>query len=150
LKKEGKDWPTFLFVSNYQIDFPPSPSKLKTPKKKNATPPIASSFPSFEIPQYSAPSTPSLEIAQPYASTVLYVYETPQSPQDLIYQIPLPIQVYKRDKRKGKAKELVIEEQTEPPVELPPMEIEDNLETIQARVDTPSLRRSSMRKLVLA
>jgi len=50
LTKEGKDWPTFLFVSNYHIDFPPSPPKLKTPKKKTATPPIDSSFPSSEIP----------------------------------------------------------------------------------------------------
>jgi hypothetical protein len=163
LKKEGKDWPTFLFVSNYQIDLPPSPSKLKTPKKKTATPPIASSVPSSEIPQSSAPSAPSfevaqdsspsaptLEIAQPSASTVPSASETPQSPQDLIPQRPLPVQVYKRDKRKGKAQEVVVEDQTEPLVELPPMEIEDNPPTIQARVDTPALRRSSRRKLVLA
>jgi hypothetical protein len=63
LKKEGNDWTTFLFVSNYQIDFPPSPSKIKTPKKKTITPPITSSIPSFEIPQSSSPSAPSFEVA---------------------------------------------------------------------------------------
>jgi len=45
---------------------------------------------------------------------------------------------------------VVLEEQTEPPVDLPPMDIEDNHQPIQARIDTPSLRRSSRRKLVLA
>jgi hypothetical protein len=48
LKKEGKDWSTFLFVSNYQIDLPISPSKFKTPRKKTVIP---SSAPSSEIPQ---------------------------------------------------------------------------------------------------
>jgi hypothetical protein len=45
---------------------------------------------------------------------------------------------------------VVLEEQIEPHVELPPMEIEDNPQIIQARIDTPSLRRSSRRNLVLA
>jgi len=45
LKKEGKDWPTFLFVSNYHIDLPPSPPKHKGSKKKIATPPMTPLFP---------------------------------------------------------------------------------------------------------
>jgi hypothetical protein len=80
LKREGKDWPTFLFVSNYQIDLPISPSKIKTPRKNTTIP---SSAPSSEI---------------------------PQSSQDPIPQEPPPVQVYKKDKIKGKAKDLVIEE----------------------------------------
>jgi hypothetical protein len=153
LKKEGKDWPTFLFVSNYQIDLPPSPSKLKTPKKKTATPSTALSAPSFEIPQYSSPShpsSPSLEVAQPYAPIVPSTSETPWYPQEHIPQEPLPVQVYTGNKRKGKTKEVFIEEKTKPPVELPPMEIEDNPQTIQARIDTPTLRRSSRRNIILA
>jgi len=35
-------------------------------------------------------------------------------------------------------------------VELPPLEIEDNFPTMQARVDTPTLKSSSRRRLVLA
>jgi hypothetical protein len=84
----------------------------------------------------SPPSSPSSKI--------------PQSSQDPIPQEPPPVQVYKRDKRKGKAKELVIEEQLEPPMELPQMEIEDNPQTVQVKIGTPALRRSSRRKLVLA
>ena len=73
LKKEEKDWPTFLFLSSYQIELPFSPSKLKTPRKRTVIP-------------SSAPSS-----------------EEPQSSQDPIPQEPSPVQVYKRDKRKGKA-----------------------------------------------
>jgi hypothetical protein len=146
MKKEGKDWPTFLLVSNCQIGFPPSPSKLKTPNKKTTTPPIASYVPSSKITQSSAPSPPTLEIAHPFSFNVPSTSKTPHSPRDLIPQRTLPVHVYKRDKRKGKAQEVV---QTEPPMELPPMEIEDNPPTIQDRVDTPSLRRSSRRNLVL-
>jgi len=91
LKKEGREWLTLLFVSKYQVDLPISPSKSKTPRKKTVIP-------------SSAPSS-----------------EVPQSSQDPIPQEPLPIQVYKRDKRKGKAKEVVIEEQLEPPMKLPQM-----------------------------
>jgi hypothetical protein len=120
LKKEGREWLTFLFVSKYQVDLPISPSKSKTPRKKTVIP-------------SSAPSS-----------------EVPQSSQDPIPQEPSPVQVSKRDKRKGKAKEVVIEEQLEPPMELPQMEIEDNAQTIQVKIGTPSLRRSSRRKLVLA
>ena len=112
LKNEGKDWPTFLFVSNYQIDLPPSPSKLKTTKNKTAAPPIASSVPSSEIPKSSTPSAPSIGITQPSIYIVPSTSETPQFPQDLIPQRSLPVQVYKRDKRKGNAQELVVEDQT--------------------------------------
>jgi hypothetical protein len=59
MKKEGKYWPTLLFVSNYQIDLLPSPSKLKTPKNKTAKPHITSFVPSSEIPQSTTPSAPS-------------------------------------------------------------------------------------------
>jgi hypothetical protein len=45
---------------------------------------------------------------------------------------------------------VVLEEQIEPPMELPPMEIEDNPQSIQTRIDAPTLRKSSRRKLVLA
>jgi hypothetical protein len=120
LKKEEKDWPTFLFVSNYHIDLPPSPPKLKTPKKKTATPPIDSFVPSSEIPQSSTPSSPSFEVAQdpapsaptleishPSYSIVPSSSENPQSPQDLIPQIPSLVQVYKRDKRKGNSQEII-------------------------------------------
>jgi hypothetical protein len=95
-----------LFISNYQIELHPSPSKLKTPKKKIETPTISSIVPSCEIPQSSDPSSPSfevaqdfspsapaLEVAQPYVSTVPCAYETPQSPQYLIPQRPLSVQV---------------------------------------------------------
>jgi hypothetical protein len=78
LKKEGGEWITFMFVSKYQVDLPISPSKSKTPRKKTVTP-------------SSAPSS-----------------KVPQSSQDPIPQEPSPVQVYKRDMRKGKAKEVVI------------------------------------------
>jgi hypothetical protein len=45
---------------------------------------------------------------------------------------------------------VVIEEQLEPLVELPPLEIEDNPQTIQAKTGTPALRKHSRRKIVLA
>jgi hypothetical protein len=139
----------------------PPPPKLKTPKKKTTTPPIESSVPSFEISQSSAPSSPSFEvaqdfspsaptlIAQPSAFTIPSAFEKTQSYQDLILQIPSFVQVYKIDKRKGNAQETVVEDQTKCLVELPHMEIEDNPPIIQAKVDTPALRRSSRRNLVL-
>jgi len=34
LKKEGKDWSNFLFVSNYQVNLPSSPPKNKKPRKQ--------------------------------------------------------------------------------------------------------------------
>jgi hypothetical protein len=80
LKEEGREWLTFLFVSKYQVDMPISPSKSKTPKKNTV---ILSSDLSYEV---------------------------PQSSQDPIPQEPSPVQVYKRYKRKGKAKEVVIED----------------------------------------
>jgi hypothetical protein len=71
LKKEGKDWPTFLFVSNYHIDLPPSPPKHKASKKKIATPPIDSSVPSSEIPPPVDPPTLPFEAAIDYVPSSL-------------------------------------------------------------------------------
>ena len=35
LKKEGKDWSTFLFISNYQVDLPFFPTKHKKSRKQS-------------------------------------------------------------------------------------------------------------------
>jgi hypothetical protein len=117
LKKEGKDWPTFLFVSNYHIDFPPSPPKHKASKKKIATPPIDSSVPSSEIPPPIDPPAPSFEvaldsspssltpeIAQPSGSTVPHASEKHQPSQILFLQNPhLPKSIEEiREKKRPK------------------------------------------------
>ena len=70
LKKECKFWPTFLFVSNYQIDMPASFPKPKTPRKKTH-------MPSFDSPP-----------------------EAPKSSQALVSQNPPPIRASKRNKGK--------------------------------------------------
>jgi hypothetical protein len=111
---------------------------------------LCPSAPSFEVAQDPSPSAPILEIAQPYVSTVPPASKKHQPSQDLIPQRPSLAQVYRRNKRKGKAQETGVEDQAKPLVELPHMEIEDNPPIIQAKIDTPALRRSSRRKLVLA
>jgi hypothetical protein len=162
LKKEGKNWTTFLFVSNYHIDLPPSPPKHRASKKKIATSPIDSYVSSYEIPPHVdpptlpfeatinfVPSTPTPETDYPSGSTIPHASEKHQSSQKLIYSKPSLAQVYRR-KRKEMDQETVIEEQEEPLVELPQMEIEDNPPIIQSTVDTPVLRISSRRKFVLS
>jgi hypothetical protein len=162
LKKEGKNWPTFLFVSNYHIDLPPSPPKHRASKKKIATSPIDSYVPSSKIPPHVDPPTLPFEVAldffpsaptpetkHPSSSTIPHASENHQSSQKPIYSKPSLAQVYRR-KRKEMAQETVIEEQAEPLVELPQMDIEDNSPIIQSTVDTPVLRISSRRKLVLS
>jgi len=162
LKMEGKDWPTFLFVSNYHIDFPPSPPKHKASKKKIATPPIESYVPSSEIPPPIEPPAPSFEVALDFASSIIspeidqpsgsIVPSTSKKIQPSkkpISSKPSLAQVYRR-KRKERAQENVNEEHEDPLLELPDMEIEDNSPFIQATVNTPVLRRSSRRKLVLS
>jgi hypothetical protein len=119
LKKECKFWPTFLFVSNYQIDMPASFSKPKTPRKKT-------SMPSFDSPP-----------------------EAPQSSQALVSQNPPPVRASKRNKGKGKGKEVVTEEEPEVPVELPPIETDKDVHSVQDKIVPPVLRRSSRRKLEL-
>jgi hypothetical protein len=119
LKKEWKDCPTFLFVSNYHIDLPPSPPKHKASKKKIATPLIDSSVPSSEIPPPtlpfeaeidSVPSTLTLEIDQPSSSTIPHTSKKPQSSQKPISPKPSLAQVYRR-KIKERSQETIIEEQ---------------------------------------
>ena len=83
LKKEGKDWSTFLFVSNYQVDLPTSPPKYKKPRKQSA------------------------------GSSSTAVVEIPQSPIAPVFKEPFPIQIAKKDKGKGKAKKISIEEREE-------------------------------------
>jgi hypothetical protein len=113
LKKEGKDWPTFLFVSNYHIDFPPSPPKQKASKKKAATPPIDSSATSSEIPHIIVPSspssevapdhvlsTPSLEVAQPSGSTIPSSSKKLQPSKNPISSKPSLSQDYRRKIKK--------------------------------------------------
>ena len=163
MKKEGKDWPTFLSVSNYHIDFPFSPPTHRDSKNKVATPPIDSSAPSSKIPHPIAPSSPSseitpgpvlsahsLEVAQPSGSFVPSPSKSLQPSKNPISSKPSLAQVHRRNKRKEKAQETVIEEQAEPLVELPLMEIEDNPPIIQSTVDTPVLTISSRRKFVLS
>jgi hypothetical protein len=162
LKKEGKDFPTYLFVSNYHIDLPPSPPKHRSSKNKIATPLIDSYVPSSEIPPLVdppslpfeeaidfVPSALTPETNHPFGSTIPHASEKHQSSQKPISSKPSLAQVY-RGKRKERAQETVIEEQEEPLVEIPQMEIEDNPPIIQSTVDTLVLRISSMRKLVLS
>jgi hypothetical protein len=71
LKKEGKDWPTFLFVSKYHIDFPPSPPKQRASTKKIATPLIDSFVPSSKIPPLVDPPTLPFEAIIYFVSSSL-------------------------------------------------------------------------------
>jgi hypothetical protein len=83
LKQEGKDWSTFLFVSNYQVDLPTSPPKYKKPRKQSA------------------------------GSSSAAVAEIPKSPIALVFKDPLPFKIAKKDKGKGKAKKISTEEREE-------------------------------------
>jgi hypothetical protein len=107
LKKECKFWPTFLFVSNYQIDMPASSSKSKTPRKKTTIPPSDSPA------------------------------EVPQSSQAPVSQNPPPVRTSKRNKGKGKAKEVTTEEETEHPIELPPVQIDDHVQSVPVNIGPP-------------
>ena len=42
LKKKSRDWNTFLFVANYQVEMPSSTIKSRSPKKKKDVSPVMS------------------------------------------------------------------------------------------------------------
>ena len=108
-----------MFVSNYQIDMHASSSNSKTPRKKTTIPPSDSPA------------------------------EVLQSSQAPVSQNPPLVITSKRNKGKGKAKEVITEEEPENPIELPLVEIDDHVQSVPVKIGPPVLRRSSRRKLEL-